>query len=254
MLREIHRLTENESARARKWLQESGGRAFVLVHPFFEGSHILRETAQSHPSAISLQKIESLLFPKSGDARTPVFLFEEGQRLEKVFEKIRGLEEKNKGRKRRGIIVVPTEKERPAPKAEGWSELIGRMKKLGAEKLFVCGTFLGTHDRTGGVDQYLFPGWNNEHPRGFVEDELKSGVENDERVAEIEKEHYQKIIDEWGRAAAKKGVSEKEIEENKKRYMEKTNYGATMCVGLAYNSLLLSKAFKTVRIMKKYCE
>ncbi|MCX6768208.1 MAG: hypothetical protein NTY90_05825 [Candidatus Micrarchaeota archaeon] len=255
MLKELTALSAEEERKARHWLKSSGNRAFVLVHPFYAGLHL-------HGTAISPQKIESLLFPKSGDARTPVFLFEEEHILKEAVEKIRGMEAKHAGEKRRGIIIVPTKIDCPAPAKGDWDSLAEKMKGIGAERLFVCGKFLELFDRkqiAEGAEkdiEYRHSGLHDEHPayaEALVED-AKIALEQHRKVAALEKEVFGRIFDSHARVKAGKGVSEEELGRQREKYMEKTNFGAAWCVGETYGRLLTSNAFKTVRLMKKYCE
>ncbi|MCX6768204.1 MAG: hypothetical protein NTY90_05805 [Candidatus Micrarchaeota archaeon] len=248
MLRELNALTEKEEERARGWLKASNGRAFVVVHPFFH------EKDMSLGLGISEKKFESLLFPPSGDVKTPVFLFEQYGRMEKTIEKIREMEAGHAEEKRRGIVIVATGFDKPDPFHGSWNGLTDRMKSLGAEKLFICGRLLGYFDRRKeNLDYYQNIADRTNDPKAdLMLQEISEFYKTDEKVSALEKAHYSGIFNQVAAQAIQRGASKEEMEKRRERYMEKTHFGARFCVGQAYKQFLLSGKFKAVRIMGRY--
>ncbi|MCX6768203.1 MAG: hypothetical protein NTY90_05800 [Candidatus Micrarchaeota archaeon] len=273
MLREIHRLSKQETAEARKWLRESKGRAYVLVHPY-DASYLPFERIFQY----------SLLFHNKKSDKEPVFLFEEKKnmlelvrsiKLEESFQnslprrrpirisvlgaagglKSRGGEKEVPGRPwtvRRRIILVPTEAGSPAPAGRSWKSVANRMRKLGAQKLRVCGRFLEKTDAR--ELENRLEAMTDEKPAAaaLLKEELRRstqaaayGIKGDERVLK----RYEK-------KAAKSGSKriEKKIERRQRQLVEKLRAVSGMCVGKAHRELALSGKFDDVRLLDSLSE
>ncbi|MCX6767221.1 MAG: hypothetical protein NTY90_00605 [Candidatus Micrarchaeota archaeon] len=267
MLKEIHRLSEEDATKVRKWLRGSGGRAYVLVHPYI----VPASPAEGRTGA---KRDYSWIFFSKRDM-TPVFLFEEKDRLtpEKMHrinlvinfygerEHIRELfpgdepyaTPSHEVSRMRPIILVPTEKDSPHPSEEDWSSLTDRMRKLGAEKLLVFGRFLEKFDRP--EVKEAINALADERPA--LASHLEQELRRDEQAAAIEKERREKSLEKYAPKLAKKGLLPREVRANiegrRKKIMERTRTGYKRCVGEAYRQFLLyPKKFKSVRLLEMY--
>ncbi|MCX6768207.1 MAG: hypothetical protein NTY90_05820 [Candidatus Micrarchaeota archaeon] len=271
MFREIHRLSGHYAAEARRQLKESGGRAYVLVHP-----HV----SASSPSEWIFQS--NLFFRTKKKNKIPVFVFEEKERIPKLLNALsnhllsdmlhvdamsdpRQRQVVTKGRDgslhfaftrpwlvKPCVILVPTEKGTPRPASESWKSLAERMKKLGVKKPLVLGRFLeqlDLQDIKKRLDEM-----SEDRPRtaALLNQELLRA----EQAAALEKERRQKILKKYGAEFARSGSKSigRKIKKMKKQLMESTHAGYGMCVGETHRELTLSKKFKEVRLLKNSSE
>jgi len=252
LVKEIHRLSEEEAANVRGWLKASRGRAFVLVHP-----------GLGQEKSAGERDYRSIFFTRSEGDVKPVFLFEERDRLtpEKILrakEWISSYGEKRWGKTRprevgmRPVILVPTKKYEPTPSEEDWHAVTDRMRDLGAEELMVFGKYLKEinlkeleETQRAVADEHFF--------EGMV---LGEELERRKQAAVAEKEQREKTLEKLERSLARKGLSPQEIRARMKGMREKiekmleTGHGG--CVGEAYCALLLSKKFKKIHLLKRY--
>ncbi|MCX6767207.1 MAG: hypothetical protein NTY90_00535 [Candidatus Micrarchaeota archaeon] len=275
MLKEIHRLSRQEENKARKWLKESGGKAYVLVHP-----HI--------SSALPLEKFHQyamIFYPMKGDVlpTAPVFLFEEKEKMPDLIKSIKAEEnpedhERRRNlilnrtgfinflgprwglagrihfpwRPRRHIILVPTEKDDPTPVKESWNSLTDRMKRLGVKELFVSGKFLQAFEQRD-LENRL-DALSDEKPgaAALISQEFARA----KQAVALERKNREKILKELERKVAKNGAKDADKSREKFRIEVmkldlKQDAGVVYgkCVGKTHQELTLSKKFKDVKLL-----